>query len=117
MKTQTPDARGGSGCGASAITSILQHGTILCVYKLNISLVDAAAPPGTDVKCEDVCPDTGRCVGNVCDVKPAVEGAGQSADAVSGEADASLAAESGSPKGVILGIVGVFLGGLAVLTA
>ena len=44
MKTQTPDARGGSGCGASAITSILQHGTILCVYKLNISLVDAAWP-------------------------------------------------------------------------
>ena len=76
-----------------------------------------AAPPGTDVKCEDVCPDTGRCVGNVCDVKPAVEGAGQSADVVSGEADAPLAAESGSPKGVILGIVGVFLGGLAVLTA
>ncbi len=89
-------------------------GTGSLIWKL---VTRKLAPPGTDVKCEDVCPDTGRCVGNVCDVKPAVEGAGQSADAVSGEADASLAAESGSPKGVILGIVGVFLGGLAVLTA
>ncbi len=103
---------GGTG---SLIWKLVTRKKKACLYGLCYEV--KAAPPGTDVKCEDVCPDTGRCVGNVCDVKPAVEGAGQSADAVSGEADASLAAESGSPKGVILGIVGVFLGGLAVLTA
>jgi hypothetical protein len=37
MNTHTPDARGGSGCGASASTTVSQHRTIRCVYELNMS--------------------------------------------------------------------------------
>jgi hypothetical protein len=87
----------------------------VCLYGMCYEV--KAAPPGTDVRCEDVCPETGRCVGNICDVKPAAENAGQSADAVSDEADASPTQESGSQKGTTLGLVGIFLGVMGVLTA
>ena len=104
-------ARGQSDCQEDADCT----GSDVCLYGLCYEI--QVAPPGTDlVKCEDVCPDTGTCVGNICEVTPAAENAGQSTDADSDQAGASPAETSGSHKGATLGIFGIFAGVVGVLT-